>query len=1022
MSEKMEVDTASGQPGAIDESLYSRQLYVLGKEAMEKMANSNVLIAGLGGLGVEVAKNVALAGVKSITLWDPKPAELADLSSQYYLSTSDIGKPRAAACHPKLAELNQYTPISVAPETTPLAELVGQFQVVVVTDVDSVSGQGSATEALVELNKAARAASTSFIWAQTFGLAACIFNDFGKSFTVIDPNGEEPITGTVAQIEDGEVFAPGSARHLLESGMVIELSKVQPPSYDGKYRVKVQGPLSFQLGERIDGQPMTKEPFVRGGDWKQIKEPTNLSFETLGECLGSPEFFITDFAKMTRPSQLHLGFLALLAFKLKHGGELPRAQNEEDATETVTLAKNVAEQLPNLVEEVETDLIKTLAKQSRGQIGPTNTAIGGTTAQEVLKAVSGKFMPVKQALYFDAFEALPEKLTEADAVPRNTRYDPYYAVFGHTLMEKIAHLKVFLVGAGAIGCEVLKSWALLGLGTKGHITVTDNDSIERSNLNRQFLFRPKDVGRPKSETAAEAVAAMNPDYSSENFTTLVEKVGPDTQNVFNDEFWQSLDLVTNALDNVEARTYVDQRCILYAKPLVESGTLGTKGNVQIVVPYMTESYSSSTDPPEQGIPLCTLRSFPAKIDHTIAWAKAQFENLFSEGPSSVNAYLTQPNYVESTLKHSADQKGSLEQINTYLLEERPRTFEQCIDWAIKEFYSFYNHDIRQLLYNFPPDATTSSGSLFWEPPKRCPTPLEVNVSDPNVLEFIVAAANLRAFNYGLKGSNDIAMFKQHISEYKPEPWEPSSSLHIKVTDDEPDQEVTSENDEIAKLAGKLPAPSSLAGFRLQPIEFEKDDDTNHHIEFINAASNLRAENYGITPVERSRTKFIAGKIIPAIATTTAVVTGLSTLEGIKVIEQKKIEEYKNGFISLALPFFGFSEPMPSEKITYNGDKSIDKIWGRFNFKNLPLQEFLKEFQTEFGLEISMISCGRTLIYASFFPAPKLKERMPVKISTLVETVSKTEIPKDEKTLQLEIFADDESGEEIEDLPFVNIQL
>jgi len=185
---------------------------------------------------------------------------------------------------------------------------------------------------------------------------------------------------------------------------------------------------------------------------------------------------------------------------------------------------------------------------------------------------------------------------------------------------------------------------------------------------------------------------------------------------------------------------------------------------------------------------------------------------------------------------------------------------------------------------------------------------------------------------------------------------------------------------------------------------------------------LRAENYGITPVERSRTKFIAGKIIPAIATTTAVVTGLSTLEGIKVIEQKKIEEYKNGFISLALPFFGFSEPMPSEKITYNGDKSIDKIWGRFNFKNLPLQEFLKEFQTEFGLEISMISCGRTLIYASFFPAPKLKERMPVKISTLVETVSKTEIPKDEKTLQLEIFADDESGEEIEDLPFVNIQL
>ena len=92
------------------------------------------------------------------------------------------------------------------------------------------------------------------------------------------------------------------------------------------------------------------------------------------------------------------------------------------------------------------------------------------------------------------------------------------------------------------------------------------------------MFRSWDIQKHKAVTAVAAVKAMNP---SANYKSMELRVGGETENVFNDAFFEVLDGVANALDNIEARTYMDRRCVYYNKPLLESGTLGTKGNTQV---------------------------------------------------------------------------------------------------------------------------------------------------------------------------------------------------------------------------------------------------------------------------------------------------------------------------------------------------------------------------------------------------------------------------------------------------------
>lgn len=252
-----------------------------------------------------------------------------------------------------------------------------------------------------------------------------------------------------------------------------------------------------------------------------------------------------------------------------------------------------------VLDEVDEKVMRRVARYAAAELQPMCAFFGGVVAQELVK-MSGKFTPIQQYFNYHVFGALPDDdKCPTDTAPLDGRYDHQIAVFGRAFQERIGNLRIFMVGCGALGCEYAKNFALMGVacGPKGMLHITDNDRIEVSNLSRQFLFREDNVGQPKSVAASQRALVMNKDMK---INARQDLVGADTEHIFDDAFWDGLDLVCNALDNMPARFYVDGKCVFYEKPLLESGTMGTGANVDVVVPHKTRSYADGGNADEGG--------------------------------------------------------------------------------------------------------------------------------------------------------------------------------------------------------------------------------------------------------------------------------------------------------------------------------------------------------------------------------------------------------------------------------------
>ena len=399
---------------------------------------------------------------------------------------------------------------------------------------------------------------------------------------------------------------------------------------------------------------------------------------------------------------------------------------------------------------------------------------------------------------------------------------------------------ILLVGAGGIGCEVLKNLVLSGFR---NIHIFDLDTIEVSNLNRQFLFQRQHVGMPKCVVAKESALKFNPNCE---ITTYHESIISDKYNV---NFFKQFTLVLNALDNRAARNHVNRLCLAADIPLIESGSAGIFGQTYVIKKGVSECYECIAKPAkEKSYPTCTVRNTPSEPIHCIVWAKQLFQQLFGEvDPDEDNEVSPDSNDQEAMENRDTSDDQLLKE---YEKENKVSTREwaQSVDYCPLELIKkLFIKDVQYLL---------TMKNLWLK--RKAPAPL--NLPKENTEEWILQE-NTETLNDNEEWSIEtwIHVFAKSVIKLK-ERKKTAVSVQTSNVD-----ETASSND---------------TGY----LTWDKDDDDV--MEFTAGAANIRCQIFDIQKKTLFTVKSMAGNIIPAIATTNAIVAGLMITEAKKAIMGK----------------------------------------------------------------------------------------------------------------------------------------
>lgn len=417
------------------------------------------------------------------------------------------------------------------------------------------------------------------------------------------------------------------------------------------------------------------------------------------------------------------------------------------------------------------------------------------------------------------------------------------------LAESVSSCRVLVVGAGGIGCELLKNLLLTGFS---NLDVIDLDTIDVSNLNRQFLFQKKHVGRSKAQVAKESVLQFCPGASITAYHDSIMNTEYDV------EFFRKFTLVMNALDNRAARNHVNRMCLAADVPLIESGTAGYLGQVTVIKKGVTECYECQPKPTQKTFPGCTIRNTPSEPIHCIVWAKYLFNQLFGEedadqevSPDTADPEASWEPTEAAQRANASNEDGDIKRVST-------KQWAKSTGYdSVKLFNKLFKDDIRYLL----------TMDKLWRK-RKPPVPLDwanLQSSEKDSTEQKNASSVL-----GLKDQQvlDVAGYAQLFSQSV-------DTLRVQI----------SKKGDGAELV------------------WDKDDPPA--MDFVTSAANLRMYIFSMNMKSRFDIKSMAGNIIPAIATTNAVISGLIVLEGLKILS-RNLDQCRTVFLN--------KQPNPRKKL------------------------------------------------------------------------------------------------------------
>ncbi|KAL8857504.1 MAG: hypothetical protein Q9178_005999 [Gyalolechia marmorata] len=406
--------------------------------------------------------------------------------------------------------------------------------------------------------------------------------------------------------------------------------------------------------------------------------------------------------------------------------------------------------------------------------------------------------------------------------PMALKRERHYRQSLGAMYGRIKQSRVLMVGAGGIGCELLKNLVLTGFG---EIHIVDLDTIDLSNLNRQFLFRHEHIKKSKALVAKESASKFNPHVKLEAHHANIKD--PE----FNFDWFASFELVFNALDNIDARRHVNKMCLAANVPLIESGTTGFNGQVQVIIKGKSECYDCNTKETPKTFPVCTIRSTPSQPIHCIVWAKSYlFTEVFGTSEEDLPEFdHTQDSENAAEIENLRKEAHALKEIRQSMgLDEFPR----------KIFEKVFADDINRL----------RSMEDMWKTRQK-----------PTALDFETVS----------KSSASGGEVGDSISKRGQDTWNLAENFTVFC-------------DSLRRLSRRLQqAQPGEANGSSPVLSFDKDDEDT--LDFVASSANIRSIIFGIQARSKFDIKQMAGNIIPAIATTNAMTASLCVLQAFKII-------------------------------------------------------------------------------------------------------------------------------------------